>query len=169
MDSIARNDNQLTLVYSSATRQGKRARAHVDAVKFTEIQTIDVATSKLTGTQWTEIAQGLNIPMKELINYEEVDEDEEEQMKGDFDDNAYISILNNNPKLFTHSVVIMGDTMKQITNPTDIQQFIEVDSAGLEKKMMDDEPLISKQTKGEKFVDKKGEQRQEDAEKNDTP
>jgi arsenate reductase len=164
MKSIARNDNQITLVYSSKTRLGKRTRAHVAAVEDDKLQTIDVAETKLTGTQWAELAQGLNKTIKDLVNYEEADSEEEDQVQGDFDDNAYINILNHNPELFTHPIAILGEKMLQITNPTDIQQFIEVDSAGLEKKMMYDEPVISRQTNGEKFIEKNGEQKQEDSE-----
>ena len=166
MNSIARNDNQITLVYSSKTRLGKRTRAHVDAVKSTDLQTIDIAETKLTGTQWAELAEGLQTNIKEFVNYEEADNEEEDQVQGDYGDDDYINILNNNPELFTHPIAILGKQMLQITNPTDIQQFIEVDSAGLEKKMMYDEPVISSQTKGEKFIQKKGEQKQEDSEKN---
>jgi arsenate reductase len=165
MKSIARNDNQLTLVYSSKTRIGKRTRAHVEAVKSIDLQTIDIAETKLTGTQWAELAQGLNIEIKDLVNYEEADFEEEDKVQGDFDEDSYINILNHSPELFTHPIVILGDKMMQITNPTDIQQFIEVDSAGLEKKMMYDEPVINRQTKGEKFIEKNGEQEQEDSEK----
>ncbi|WP_051908150.1 arsenate reductase family protein [Flavimarina sp. Hel_I_48] len=164
MDSIARNDNQITLIYSSKTRLGKRTRAHVDAVQGTKLQTIDIAETKLTGTQWAELAIGLNKQIKDLVNYEEADKDEEDKVQGDFDDASYINILNHSPELFTHPIAILGKNMLQITNPTDIQQFIEVDSAGLEKKMMYDEPVISSQTKGEKFIEKEGEQKQEDSE-----
>ncbi len=154
MKSIARDDDQLTLIYSSATRVGERTRAHVAAVEDTKLQTIDIAETKLTGTQWAEIAQGLGVELKDLISYDEVDEDEEEESEGDFDENDIINILSNNPKLFVHPVAILGDKMKKITNPTQIQEFIEVDSAGLKKGMMYEEPVISRQTKGEKFIDK---------------
>ena len=164
MNSIARNDNQITLVYSSKTRLGKRTRAHVEAVKSMDLQTIDVAETKLTGTQWAELAQGLSKEIKDLVSYEEADNAEEDKVQGDFDENDYINILNNNPELFTHPIAILGKKMLQITNPTDIQQFIEVDSAGLEKKMMHEEPVISRQTKGERFIEKHGEQKQEDSE-----
>ena len=154
MKSIARNDDQLTLIYSSETRVGKRTLAHISAIEDAKLQTMDIAETKLTGTQWEEIAEGLGVKLKDLVSYEEVDEDEEKQAEGDYEDYDYINILNNNPKLFVHPVAILGDKMKKITNPTQIQEFIDVDSAGLEKKMMYDDPVISKQTKGEKFIDK---------------
>lgn len=154
MKSIARDDDQITLIYSSETRVGERTRAHVSAVEGTKLQTIDIADTKLTGTQWAEIAQGLGVALKDLISYDEVDEEEEEESEGDFDENDIINILGNNPKLFVHPVAILGDKFKRITNPTQIQEFIEVDSAGLEKKMMYEEPTISRKTKGEKFIDK---------------
>ena len=154
MKSIARDDDQITLIYSSKTRVGERTLAHVSAVENNKLQTIDIAETKLTGTQWAEIAQGLGVEIKDLISYEEVDENEEQESNGDFDENDIINILDNNPRLFVHPVAILGDKFKKITNPTQIQEFIEVDSAGLEKKMMYEEPTISRQTKGEKFIDK---------------
>lgn len=152
--SIARNDDQLTLIYSSATRVGQRTRAQIAGIEDKKLQAIDIVNTKLTGTQWAEIAIGLGVQMKDLISYDEVDEEEEKYAGGDYDENSLINILNNNPKLFVHPVVILGEKMKKITNPTQIQEFIEVDSAGLEKKMMYEEPVISRQTKGEKFIEK---------------
>tara|TARA_R110002020_G_scaffold263529_6_gene478222 strand:+ start:371 stop:853 length:483 start_codon:yes stop_codon:yes gene_type:complete len=153
MKSIARDDNQLTLIYSSTTRVGKRTRAHIDALKDRELQTIDIAETPLTGTQWAEVADGLNKKIKDLLSYEEIEDDDELQ-GSDFDDNDYIKILKERPELLAHPIAIQGDRMKQIINPTEIQEFIGVDSAGLEKKMMYDEPVISNQTKNEKFIEK---------------
>ena len=153
MKSIARNENQLTLIYSSTTRVGKRTRAHIDALKDRELQTIDIVETPLTGTQWAEVADGLNKKIKDLLSYEELSDDDELQ-GSDFDDNDYIKILRERPELLAHPIAIEGDRMKQIINPTEIQEFIGVDSAGLEKKMMYDEPVISNQTKNEKFIEK---------------
>ncbi|MGB5943492.1 MAG: hypothetical protein WBG71_11480 [Leeuwenhoekiella sp.] len=153
MKSLSRDNNQITLIYSSKTRIGERTRAHISATDNNRLQTIDIVKQQLTGTQWAEIADGLNKPLKELLHYEDTSDDKK-YMEGDFDENSIINILNKQPELFTHPVLIKGDEILEITNPTDVQQLIEVDSAGLEKTMMHEEPTISRQTKGEKFKQK---------------
>ncbi|MEH6405912.1 MAG: hypothetical protein V7767_01395 [Leeuwenhoekiella sp.] len=154
MKAIARDENQITLIYSSTTRNGQRTRAHVDAAKFAELQTIDIVKQNLTGTQWAEIASDLGKKIKDLISFEEV-EGNEELRNGDFDDNDYIKILHEQPDVLAHPIVIRGERIKQIVNPTEVQEFLDVDSAGLKKGMMQDEPLIERQTKGEHYIDKK--------------
>lgn len=153
MKSIARDENQVTLIYSSTTRVGKRTRAHIDAIKDKELQTIDIAENPLTGTQWAEIATEMNKQIKDLISYDELTEDDELQ-DSDFDDNDYIKILKERPEVFVHPIAINGNTIKQIINPTEVQEFLGVDSAGLEKKMMHEDPIIDNQTKGENFINK---------------
>mgnify|MGYP001488659733 FL=1 len=154
MKSIARNDRTLTLIYSSETRVGQRTRAQIAGIDDKVLQDIDVSKQKLTGTQWAEIAEGLNKPIKELVDFDELEETSELNEDTDYDENDYINILNHNPKAFAHPVAILGEKMVLITNPTEIQEFLEVDSAGLKQNMMDDKPDISRQTNGEKFIDK---------------
>ena len=156
MKSIARNENQITLIYSSTSRIGERTYAHISAVKDKKLQTIDISKTPLTGTQWAELAEELNKPMKELLSFEDV-ADDDELKDSDFDENDYVNILKNRPELFAHPVIIHQDTVKQINNPTQAQEFLGVDSAGLEKKMHDDEPVISSTTKKEHFIDKPNE------------
>ena len=154
MKAIARNENQVTLIYSSTTRSGKRTRAHADASTYADLQTIDISRDPLTGTQWAEIASDLGKHIKDLLSFDEV-EGMEEWKNGDFDENDYIKILHEQPNLLAHPIVIRGERIKQIVNPTEVQEFLDVDSAGLDKQRMQDEPLISRQTKGEHYIDKK--------------
>ncbi len=153
MKSIARAENQITLIYNSENHIGERTHAHASAVKDKDLQTIDISKTKLTGTQWAELADGLNTTVKALLSFENVD-DEEDLKSADYDENDYIKILENRPELLAHPILIHDDKMKQITNPTEAQEFLGVDSAGLEKKMMHEEPTIENKTKKEHFIDK---------------
>lgn len=154
MKSIARDNRTLTLIYSSETRVGQRTRAQIAGLDDKVLQDIDISKQKLTGTQWAEIADGLNKPIKALVSMDEIEENLEIDDTSDYDENDYINILNHNPKAFVHPVVILGEKVTLIENPTEIQEFLEVDSAGLKQNMMQDEPDISRQTNGEKFIDK---------------
>ncbi|PHQ30194.1 MAG: hypothetical protein COA80_05790 [Leeuwenhoekiella sp.] len=153
MKSIARSENQITLIYNSENHVGERTHAHASAIKDKELQAIDIAKTPLTGTQWAELADGLNTTVKGLLSFENVSDDDELKT-ADFDENDYIKIIENRPELLAHPILIHDDKMKQVTNPTEAQEFLGVDSAGLEKKMMHEEPTISNTTKKEHFVDK---------------
>lgn len=153
MKTIARNDNQVTLIYSSATRKGKRTLGHLEAIKDKKLLPIDIVKDRLTGTQWVELAEDMGKPLKEILSFDEVT-DEEKISEADYDTNDYVNIINNNPKLLAHPIVIWGEKVVQINNPTDVQELINVDSAGLDKKMMQDEPVISNQTKNESWINK---------------
>ena len=153
MKSIARNENQVTLIYSSTTRIGERTYGHLSAVRDKDLQTIDISKTPLTGTQWAELSEELNKPLKELFSFEYVS-DGDELKSADYDENDYVNIVKNRPELLAHPIIIHQDEMKQITNPTQAQEFLGVDSAGLDQKMMYDEPTISSTTKKEHFIDK---------------
>ena len=153
MKSIARDENQITLIYSSTTRTGERTYGHISAVKDKELQTIDIAKTPLTGTQWAELAEELNKPLKELFSFEDVSDDDELKT-ADYDENDYLNIIKNRPELLAHPIIIHQDDVKQVTNPTQAQEFLGVDSAVLDKKMMHEDPTISSTTKKEHFIDK---------------
>ena len=153
MKSIARDENQITLIYNSENHVGERTFAHASAIKDKELQAIDIAKTPLTGTQWAELADGLNTDVKGLLSFENVSDDDEIKT-ADYDENDYIKIIEHRPELLAHPILIHGDAMKQIVNPTEAQEFLGVDSAGLEKKMMHEEPTISSTTKKEHFIEK---------------
>ncbi len=68
MGQIARDEKQLTLIFSSNTRVGKRAYAYLKGLEDKRFLGIDIAKTKIPDTQWVEIADALDIPIGDLVD-----------------------------------------------------------------------------------------------------
>lgn len=64
----------------------------------------------------------------------------------------WIKFIQNNPNAIQNPILIQGKRALQITTPSQALQFIEVDSAGLEKHNVGDKPDLSSNTDNEHQV-----------------
>ena len=152
MGVIARNENQLTLIYSSNTRLGTHTLSYLTAIDKKYLA-IDLAKTKVTGTQWAEIADALGVKIGDLVDKRELDLSSEST--AEFESNDWIKIIQNNDCVITRPIVIFGKITKQIDNPTEIMEFFEVDSAGLEQSPSNGaDPDIERTTDNEDFIEK---------------
>src|SRR5690606_13439553 len=117
MGIIARNDDQLTFIYSSNTRVGKRAFAYLKAMdkKFLDI---DISKTKVSDTQWVEIADALGVKVGDLVDKKEVELATESTTE--FGTNDWLKIIQNNDKAIGFPIVIKGDITRQIVNSTEL-------------------------------------------------
>ena len=133
MGVIAKNKNKITLYYSSENTIGKQTYAYVTPSEE-RILAVDVSKTKVTGTQWAEIASNLNIHVGELIDQEHPDFVEEYgSEKVDLDEHDWLRILEKKPSVLAYPIVIKGNNFLAIKNPSDYVKFIENDSAGIKK------------------------------------
>ncbi|WP_339708380.1 hypothetical protein [uncultured Kriegella sp.] len=133
MGVIAKNKNKITLFYSSENSIGKQTYAYVTPSEE-RILAIDVSKTKVTGTQWAEIASNLDISIGDLINQEHADFIEEYGTeKVDLDEHDWLRILEKKPSVLAFPIVIKGDFFLVIKSPSDYVKFIENDSAGIDK------------------------------------
>ena len=133
MGVIAKDDNQVTLYYNSETSLGKQTLGYVESSER-DIQTIDISKTKVTGTQWTELADGVRIPISELVDQDHPDFKEAYgSEKVDLDEHDWLRILEKTPSALAYPIAIQGDRYLAIKNPSDFAKFIEHDSAGIEK------------------------------------
>lgn len=139
MGVIAKDDNQITLFYNSENSIGKQTLGYVESSER-DIRTVDVSKDKVTGTQWAELADGVEIPIHELI-----DQDHPEFKKAygtekvDLDEHDWLRVLEKSPAVLAYPLVIQGKQFLAIKNPSDFAKFIESDSAGIEKPYNKDE------------------------------
>ncbi len=133
MGVIAKNDNQITLFYDSETSLGKQTYAYVESAEK-DILAVDISKTKVTGTQWAELADNLNVPIRELV-----DQDHPNFVKAygkdkvDLDENGWFKVLENTPSILSCAIVVDGEKTIPIKSPSDFVKYIEDDSAGLEE------------------------------------
>lgn len=152
MGVIARNDKQLTLIYSSNTRVGRHTLSYLSGMdgKFLDI---DIAKTKISDTQWVEIADALGVKVGDLVDTRELDISSENT--SEFGSNDWLKIIQNNDFVISRPIAIKGKITKQIDNPPEIMEFFEVDSAGLEQSPSNDtQPDIERTTDKETFIEK---------------
>ena len=132
MGVIAKDDRKITLYYNSETSLGSQTLAYVKASKK-KLQTIDISKTKVTGTQWAEIADNLEINISDLIDVEHPDFVKNYGKQHlEMSQHDWLKLLDQTPKVLTYPIVIHGNRFLQIKNPSDFVKFLEPDSAGLE-------------------------------------
>ncbi len=152
MGVIARDERQLTLIYSSNTRVGRHTLSYLTGLDEKYLA-IDLAKTKVSDTQWAEIAETLGVKIGDLVDKRELDLNEEST--AEFDSNDWLKIIQKNDFVISRPIAIKGKRTKQIDNPPEIMEFFEVDSAGLEQSPSNDtDPEIERTTENENFIEK---------------
>ncbi|MFC4096723.1 arsenate reductase family protein [Euzebyella saccharophila] len=150
MSVISTDENLLTLVYSSKSHLGKQVLGYVQGVGD-DLRSIDIAETKLGHAMWVTLADGVGKDLGELFSLENTETLDIENSDS-FDTDDWLKLIDNNPELLQNPIAIKGKTFKQVTSRSEVLQFFGVDSAGLEKKNMGEEPTTSSTTKGESFI-----------------
>ncbi|WP_235817866.1 arsenate reductase family protein [Formosa haliotis] len=132
MGVLAEDEKQMTLIYNSETSIGKQTLAYAEA-SDKKLLSIDISKTKITGTQWAEIASHLGTTIPSLV-----DEEHPNFVKNYGDDYVnlseedWIKVLQNQPEVLTGCIVINGKESVLITNPSDIVKYLGVDSKEIE-------------------------------------
>ncbi|WP_282178706.1 arsenate reductase family protein [Maribacter stanieri] len=133
MGVIAMDKKQITLYYSSENSIGKQLNAYVESSGKDNL-TIDISKTNVTGTQWAELADGLGKKISELVNTEHPDfKDVYGEDTIDLEDDGWLKILNKYPSFLKNAIVIKGEEYIELTSASDFKQYMDPDSAGIEK------------------------------------
>ena len=128
MGIIATNDNEIKLYYCGDNALGKQTYAYVSA-SAKKVLGIDVCKTKVTGSQWAEIATGLNIPVSELINTDHPDFISaygEENL--DLDAHDWLRVLEKHPETLAYPIMILGAVFRVLKSPSEFVKYMEPDS-----------------------------------------
>jgi arsenate reductase-like glutaredoxin family protein len=133
MGVISKNDNQLTLYYNGESSIGKQCYAYVQA-SDKAVLGVDISKTEVTPTQWTELAEGLNIKVKDLLG---IDHPDFRNIYGEdalsLETNDWLKILEKNPELLQFPVLIFGQKFYQLKSGADFKKYMEGDSANIER------------------------------------
>ena len=118
MGEIATSDRQITFFYSSKSVRAKQALAYAKAEGLPILE-IDILKTKLTGTQIAELAERLNIEIKDLVNpnhpaYKSRFEHH------DFSSEDWIKMIRQNPEIMKQPIALRGKITILVETPTDI-------------------------------------------------
>lgn len=150
MTLLARDTNQITFIYSSTSHLGKQVLGYLKGAKK-DVETIDISKETLGDSLWIELAENLNVPLGELFQTSNVDSSKTGDTS-DFETKDWLKLIGEYPELLNRPILVNGDTMKLISNRSQILQFFGVDSAGLEKTMAHEPPTTSSTTENENFI-----------------
>ena len=124
---------QITLYYSSENSIGKQLNAYVTSSGKDNL-TIDISKTNVTGTQWAELADGLGKNISDLVNTDHPDfKDVYGEETINLDDDGWLKILNKNPSFLKNAIVIKSEDFIELTSASDFKQYMDPDSAGIEK------------------------------------
>lgn len=133
MGVISKDNKKITLYYHSATRLGKQTLGYVEASKR-KLLPVDISKTKVTGTQWAEIADNLNMEVSDLIDREHPDFVKKYGAEPiDLDQHDWMKILEKNPEVLTYPIVVNGNEYLQIRNPSDFAKYLGIESADPQK------------------------------------
>jgi len=125
MGTIATDNREINLYYNAETNKGMQTLAYLESSEK-KVLAIDLSKTKVTGTQWTELAERLGKPIKELINTEHPDFINEYGKTHKLQSNEdWLKVLENNPKVVTQPILVHGDRAIQIDTPSEVLSFLE--------------------------------------------
>ena len=118
MSDLATSDRQITLYYNSNSSRAKQALVYAKAEGL-KLQEIDILKTPLTGTQIAELANRLNIEVKDLVNQEHpayADQFGDHE----FSEDDWIKTMQHNPEIIRQPIALRGDKTLMISTPTDM-------------------------------------------------
>ena len=132
MSIISRDKNLIKIFYTSNSTIGKQTLAYLKS-SFKDILEIDIEKTKVTGTQWVELAENLKCKVGDLIDKIHPDFEQNYDAKTNLSSQDWIKILDKHPSVLTYPIVIFGDDVYQVNNPSDVEKYIDDSSAGLDE------------------------------------
>lgn len=118
MGEIATSDRQITLFYISNSVRAKQALAYAKTEGLPILE-IDILKTPLTGTQIAELADRLNMEIKDLVNQEHpayVSKFEHHNLSSE----DWIKMIRHNPEIMKQPIALRGVKTILVETPTDI-------------------------------------------------
>jgi len=103
---------ELTLIFHSEKTDDKKARAYVESLPTLAIKTLDLAREKVTETQLAQIADKMQLPIKELVDITYDDRSTAVRQTGNIkqmESGELLILIRHNPKLLATPILIIGD------------------------------------------------------------
>lgn len=118
MGEIATSERQITVFYNSESGRAKQTLAYAKA-EGVPIREIDILKTPLTGTQIAEIAEMLNLRIRDLVNQDHPTYTKKFEHE-DLSEEDWITMIKQNPDILKQPIAIRGKTAILVETPSDI-------------------------------------------------
>lgn len=121
---FANTDKEITIIYYLEDHVGKEILAYAK-IEGLPIHEIDLVHIKLIGVHWAELADRMNIEIKELINTEGQYFTQKFKESTDLGNHDWLTLLEHNPEILKAPIVMKGDKIVMMSNPQDMLSFVK--------------------------------------------
>ena len=118
MGGIATSERMITLFYNSNSSRAKKTLAYAISEGL-PIDARDMLKTPLTGTQIAELAERLNMEIKDLVNQEHPSY-RNHFAPHNFSGEDWIKMIRKNPEVMKQPVAIRGSLTILVESPSDI-------------------------------------------------
>ncbi len=130
MQNSNRDKKQITLYYNSKNELGKKTYAAAKATKA-DLLAINVAKNKVSGTEWTKIADAMNLEILDLIDQNHnVFKNIFGKEKVDLSTKDALKLIEKNPEILVYPIAVNGNKYVQIRNASEMRKLFSPDSKG---------------------------------------
>lgn len=121
---FANTNKEITLIYNSGDHIARQILAYAQTENIS-IHDIDLEHVKLTGTHWAELADRMQIEIKDLVNTEDPDFSQKFNESSDLSDDDWLTLLIHNPTVLRAPIVMKGNKIVMMSNPQDMLHFVK--------------------------------------------
>lgn len=124
----SKDKGKITLYYHSRTLNGEQTITYIKASKI-RLHTVDISKANLTGTQWSDLANGLGETISDLIDMEHPDfvkkfgDHPPKMLQHD-----WLKILEHEPQLLKYPIIFNDADCNWIKSRTDFKRYLKPDS-----------------------------------------
>lgn len=119
MGVIATNRNLIT-IYTLSHHQLLKKCLAIAKTHNTEIQLIEIDKTKITGTEWAELANMLGTSISDFVQKDDVKRNLNSSNDITFDDEDAVKLLQNYPESLKHPIALRNDKAVLIKSENDI-------------------------------------------------
>ncbi|MGO2358287.1 arsenate reductase family protein [Mesonia sp.] len=133
MSVLAKSERQLLIIFHPDSELGKQCRAQAEAMDA-KVLAINLKETKITGTEWAEIAKMLGKSVFDLIQQ---DHPAFKELYGDdkvsLEDHDAMKVLENNPETLVFPIAIRGEKALQANKTADLSKLFKLDAGEVDK------------------------------------
>ncbi len=127
MGTLATDNEKVILFYNSENSLGQQTYAFANTTSR-GLLAIDISKTKVTGTQWAEIATELQTTISGLVNQEHPEfRNNYKTEKASLSEDDWIKVLQNHPASLRCPILVDGKNFHLIETPSEISKYFDME------------------------------------------